>query len=709
MIPRLTKRTLSAVPVGVFAALFALAAVLAVIGAAVAPAGVARGQEGPTVSIDGLVGELEKGTSDSFRVNATGLDTSKTYRIRIQASNAYQAGGSQGNVIPSNVGLTNDCRYIEANERVSNVSSTSVGRTLHACSTPGGTVTAFLYEGETSLLDHVFQTVAVKDDDPEPTPTPAPKAPKPQNFKATSTQNSVTLSWNAVTGATEYKLEWSGSSATGSSNISKTSHTVTGLTCNLEYTFKVSAKGDGATYSTDFGNAASVSGTTSTCPAAPAPSGFKATGSTQSTVTLAWTAVTDAEEYKLERSAGSNNWTTVDSAIPGATISYNVHSLVSCTSYQFRIRAKGGGSPYSTAFGSAADVSKETTGCVSNPPPTATPTPRPVTVSISGSRSVSRAENGSSVARYSATVSNGRSARWSLPSTRHATDRSKFSISSGGALSFRSAPDYENPTDSDTNNTYKVTVMAERSGASDSRDVTVTVTNVNEGPTVSGSGSITYQENGTAAVATYSATDPEGDSITSWSLPNTTHETDRSQFSISSNGVLSFRNSPDYETPSDSNADNIYKVTVQATSSGGTDDMDVTVTVTNVLEPRTSLALSLAAADSANIKVAYSVRANATTHNYKTELHTATSETGTYSQTGSALNSGETTRPTFANQTRDKWYKARTKNCLNAARTQCGLWSAWSSALHLKPKLAKPTELDIIPMPLRRAKLRGCV
>ena len=70
----------------------------------------------------------------------------------------------------------------------------------------------------------------------------------------------------------------------------------------------------------------------------------------------------------------------------------------------------------------------------------------------------------------------------------------------------------------------------------------------------------------------------------SWSLANTTFETDREDFDISSSGVLRFRSSPDYEDPDDSNDDNIYKVTVRASDGSLTADRHVTVTVTDVNE-----------------------------------------------------------------------------------------------------------------------------
>ena len=43
---------------------------------------------------------------------------------------------------------------------------------------------------------------------------------------------------------------------------------------------------------------------------------------------------------------------------------------------------------------------------------------------------------------------------------RGSTSRDDFTISSSGALSFSASPDYENPTDDDTNNWYVVTVEA---------------------------------------------------------------------------------------------------------------------------------------------------------------------------------------------------------------------------------------------------------
>ena len=106
----------------------------------------------------------------------------------------------------------------------------------------------------------------------------------------------------------------------------------------------------------------------------------------------------------------------------------------------------------------------------------------------------------------------------------------------------------------------------------------------------SGPPSVSYPENGTSSVSTYTASDQDGDPV-SWSLPNTTHAVDRSDFTVTSGGVLSFNSSPDYESPHDSNGDNEYRVTVRASDGAGAVDRNVTVTVTN-LDEKGSVRLS---------------------------------------------------------------------------------------------------------------------
>ena len=160
------------------------------------------------------------------------------------------------------------------------------------------------------------------------------------------------------------------------------------------------------------------------------------------------------------------------------------------------------------------------------------------------------------------------------------TDAVRFSISKDGTeLTFRSSPNYEAPNDANTDNAYEVTVRASDSDLMSTLDVEVIVTDANESGAITGLESISYVENGTGAVATYSITDPEGNDIT-WSIAGT----DVARFSISEDGELSFRSSPDYEAPNDANTDNIYEVTVRASDGDLMSTLDVEVTVTDANE-----------------------------------------------------------------------------------------------------------------------------
>ena len=93
-------------------------------------------------------------------------------------------------------------------------------------------------------------------------------------------------------------------------------------------------------------------------------------------------------------------------------------------------------------------------------------------------------------------------------------DRSFFSISNSGVLTFRTPPDYDAWADHDGNNVYVVKVVASHDGETATENVYVTVTNVDEPLTLTGRTSITYTEGGTDAVEKYVATDPEGETVT---------------------------------------------------------------------------------------------------------------------------------------------------------------------------------------------------
>jgi VCBS repeat-containing protein len=117
----------------------------------------------------------------------------------------------------------------------------------------------------------------------------------------------------------------------------------------------------------------------------------------------------------------------------------------------------------------------------------------------------------------------------------------------------------------------------------------------NSAPTISSNGggttaSVTVGENSTV-VTTVTATDVDAGHTLGYSIAG---GADAARFTINnSTGQLSFVSAPSYEAPADSGGNNVYDVTVQVSDGqGGTDTQALAVTVANVNEAPTDLALS---------------------------------------------------------------------------------------------------------------------
>ena len=199
----------------------------------------------------------------------------------------------------------------------------------------------------------------------------------------------------------------------------------------------------------------------------------------------------------------------------------------------------------------------------------------------SGSRgSFSQPENRSSrLYIYSATDPEGGTVTWSVSGT----DGNFFTINERGEFSLNeiSPPDFEARAALGQENVYTVTVQASDGTHTASLPVMVTVTDVNEGPEVSGPSTFSIAENQGLSNAVYTARDPEGANIALWSVAGR----DGGDFFITQGGTLAFRYPPDYEGPADSNRDNLYEVSVQPSDGRNTGSFAVTVTVTDVNEP----------------------------------------------------------------------------------------------------------------------------
>ena len=114
-------------------------------------------------------------------------------------------------------------------------------------------------------------------------------------------------------------------------------------------------------------------------------------------------------------------------------------------------------------------------------------------------------------------------------------------------------------------------------GSSDNANDYVTP---NRAPNITNSSTnISVQENQTAVV-TVTASDPDGDSLT-YSL-NATSGNDSALFDITSTGgVITFKTAPDFEIPTDADADNVYALVAIVSDGSLNASANFTITVTN--------------------------------------------------------------------------------------------------------------------------------
>ena len=397
--------------------------------------------------------------------------------------------------------------------------------------------------------------------------TPKP----PPDFRAVRGHAQVALSWGAADGrgadVDRYDIRRAGAgwrAVPGAGSARDT--TVTGLTNGTSYAFEVRAHnsaGDGAS--------SSASATPATVPGVP-PDVEADPGDGQ--VALSWGAAaangSEIEYYETQykRTSGGSwsGWSRVGGADgDGSARRRTITRLTNKQEYIFQVRAKNG-----PGHGAAGE--DRATPVAPNRAPT-----------VSGPETPSVAENGSKkVGTYTGTDPD---AGDTVTLRREGTDAGHFvlknlttPVAGKRELHFINTPNHE------ARSSYVLKVIGrDPGGLEDTVDVTVTVTDVNEAPVISGPARKTIPENSTGAVDTYTATDPEGDDV-AWTLSGT----DKGDLSISSGGVLRFASTPNYERPTDSNTNNIYSFTVVATDDGSPEaasSKTARVTVTNADDP----------------------------------------------------------------------------------------------------------------------------
>ena len=578
-------------------------------------------------------------------------------------------------------------------------------------------------------------------------------APAPTGLRVTSdTKDSVSLSWTAVTHAARYKMEYKRSSSSTwlhATYVSGTTATVDDLDCNAGYDFRVRARGDGVPYSYSYGDPSdSVAETTDKCNA-PAPTGLRVTSDTDDSVSLRWNAVTDAAVYKIEyKRSTSSNWLHADYAFSGTT--ETIDELDCYTGYDFRVRARGDGIPYSTIYGDPSDSVSETTDqCVA-------PAPTGLRVTSDTEDSVSlRWTAVDHAAMYKVEYKRSTSSNWLHATYTSGTTATVDDLDPNTGYDFRVRARgdgipysyaYGDPSDSVSETTdlpvvtpptglratsdteeavslrwnsatgaalYKVEYKRSTSSnwlhATYTSGTTATVDDLD--PNTGYDFRVRARGNGSTHSTTYSnpstpvseTTDPSvidaptglrvtshTDDSVSLRWPSVDHAAMYKveyKRSTSSSWLHATYTSGMTATVDELDPDTGYDFRVRARGDGipystiYSDPSDSVSETTDerVFLPPTGLTLSIEPNDANDLDLAYT-RSTGSTHYYQFALERSHNRYGSYSAAGSPVNDSSSPAD-FDDKDQGYWYRAHGRNCATSDRTECGDWSDWSDSI----------------------------
>lgn len=224
--------------------------------------------------------------------------------------------------------------------------------------------------------------------------------------------------------------------------------------------------------------------------------------------------------------------------------------------------------------------------------PTPTPTPSPTTnfaptdITLSNNSINENTATGTTIGTFSAsTLDVSDSHTFSLVSGSGDSDNGSFTLTSGGILKNATVPNYESKS------SYSIRVRTtDSAGQTFEKSFTINVSNVNETPYALSLSSTSIAENSSinTTIGTFSTSDVDSGDTFTYTLVSGSGDTDNASFNISGSSLRS-SSVFNYETKSS------YSIRVRTTDAGGlTYEGTFTITVTNVNEAPTNIALSSA-------------------------------------------------------------------------------------------------------------------
>jgi len=230
----------------------------------------------------------------------------------------------------------------------------------------------------------------------------------PQNVKATAGDKRVTITWSAVSGATQYRVQRKNSTSwTTIKNVTTLSFVNMGLTNGTAYSYRVLSYVNGKLG----GVSAVVTATPSTI-----PQNVKATAGDKQ-IKLTWTSIAGATQYRVQR-LNNSTWSTVASP---KTNSFTNTGLTNGTAYSYRVLSYVNGK-WSSA--SAVVTAKPVSSTPSNVKATA------------GSKQITVSWNAvSGATQYRVQRKNGTS--WSTIAASKTTSYTNTGLTAGTTYSYR--------------------------------------------------------------------------------------------------------------------------------------------------------------------------------------------------------------------------------------------------------------------------------
>ena len=199
-----------------------------------------------------------------------------------------------------------------------------------------------------------------------------PATVKVKSYKAVNSQN-IKLTWAKASNAEGYRVyiydtskkKWvSLKTLSGASN---TSYTITGLTANTSYKFKVKAYRHG-TKSTTWGISSDTFTAKTETVTLPSTPTIKSATKAKTSITLNWSKSSNAKGYRIYKyDTDKKKWVSVKTLSGQSNCSYTVTGLIEGTTYKFKVKAYTRDSAGYAVWGTSSSTYSVTTKQVTLP------------------------------------------------------------------------------------------------------------------------------------------------------------------------------------------------------------------------------------------------------------------------------------------------------------------------------------------------------